>query len=133
MAPVAPVRYAAKAASQPTPKHSTKPQLCLLRHLKRIIDINAAIAHRPLNLRVPQLEAKPERTKEILQPMPVEAFISEPAPLPPGPKKPNSEAIYQFRAHQFKAGDAIRAEQYFNSRSRFQQVDSREHIRIAAA
>ena len=37
----------------------------------------------PEELRDEWLEAKPERAKEFLQPMPVEEFTSEPAPLPP--------------------------------------------------
>ena len=46
----------------------------------------------PEELRDEWLEAKPDRAKEFLQPMPVEAFIHEPAPLPPPAKKPKSVA-----------------------------------------
>ena len=48
----------------------------------------------PEELREEWLEAKPERAKEFLQPVPVEEFTSEPAPLPPRPKKPKSDATY---------------------------------------
>ncbi len=37
----------------------------------------------PEELRVDWLEAKRDRAKEFLQPMPVEELTSEPAPLPP--------------------------------------------------
>ena len=43
----------------------------------------------PEELRDEWLEAKPDRAKEFLQSMPVTEFTSEPAPLPPRPKKPN--------------------------------------------
>jgi len=38
-------------------------------------------------LRDEWLEATPDRAKEFLQPVPVEEFTSEPAPLPPRLKK----------------------------------------------
>ena len=47
----------------------------------------------PEELRDEWLEAKPDRAKEFLQPMPAEQFTSEPAPLPPRPKKPKSHAL----------------------------------------
>ena len=46
----------------------------------------------PEELRDEWLEAKPDRAKELLQPMSVEAFIHELAPLPPRAKKPKSVA-----------------------------------------
>ena len=46
----------------------------------------------PEELRDDWLEATPERAKEFLQPMPVEEFTSEAAPLPPRPKKPKLQA-----------------------------------------
>ena len=46
----------------------------------------------PEELRDEWLEAKPDRAKEFLQPMPSEQFTSEPAPLPPRPKKPKFQA-----------------------------------------
>ena len=47
----------------------------------------------PEELRDEWLEAKPDRAKEFLQPMPVSEFSSEPAPLPPRPKKPKPETV----------------------------------------
>ena len=41
----------------------------------------------PEELRDEWLEAKPDRAKEFLQPIVVEEFTSEPAPLPPRPRK----------------------------------------------